>query len=191
MRTTRLVPFLLCALAPGLALAQGNASVKQMATMRVKLAQQIATDPALKKAVAAKNAEGESKQSIEHRDLEWTKNPAYPLRKTLTSSPCAQRLRELIATDPLVVEAILMDERGANVCISRETTDYWQGDEDKWREPFVEGRPAFVDEPAFDASTATYAVQLSVPVSEGPKRIGALTLTLKVRKDAVAPAPGH
>jgi len=52
----------------------------------------------------------------------------------------------------------------------------------------VDENPAFVDEPAFDASSATYAVQLSVPVSDAGKRIGALTLTLKVRKDATAPA---
>jgi len=88
-----------------------------------------------------------------------------------------------------VVEAILMDEKGANVCVSRETSDYWQGDEDKWQKPFVEGKVAFVDEPAFDASSATYAIQLSVPVSEGTHRLGALTLTLKVRKDAAA--AGH
>ena len=43
-----------------------------------------------------------------------------------------------------------------------------------------------MDEPAFDASSATYAIQLSVPVLDGARRIGALTLTLKVRKDAAA-----
>jgi hypothetical protein len=71
------------------------------------------------------------------------------------------------------------------VCVSRETSDYWQGDEDKWKKTFVEGKAVFVDEPAFDQSSATYAVQLSVPVSEQNRRIGALTLTLKVRKEAI------
>jgi hypothetical protein len=152
----------------------------------VKFAEQIAADPDIKKAVAAKNAEGESRQTIEARDREWAANPASPLRKALTASPCANRLRERIKIDALVVEAILMDEKGANVCVSRETSDYWQGDEDKWQKPFVEGKVAFVDEPAFDASSATYAIQLSVPVVEGTHRLGALTLTLKVRKDAAA-----
>jgi hypothetical protein len=182
---------LLAALAPAALLAQAQtpAAVKQMAHARVKLAEQMAADPQLRKAVAAKNAERESDATREARDRDWTHNKASSLRKDLTSSPCAQRLREMIAADPLVVEAILMDERGSNVCVSRETSDYWQGDEDKWKKPFLEGRPAFVDEPAFDQSSATYAVQLSVPVSEGGRRIGALTLTLKVRKDAVL--PGH
>lgn len=187
MRLARPVLVLLTTLAPGVLLAQGATSVKQMAHARVKLAEQVAGDPEIRKAVAAKNAEGESQQTIEARDREWAQNPAAPRRKALTGSRCAARLRELIAADALVVEAILMDEHGANVCVSRETSDYWQGDEEKWKKPFLEGRPAFVDEPAFDASTATYAVQLSVPVSDGGKRIGALTLTLKVRKDAATP----
>ena len=187
MRLARSLPILLTALAPGVALAQGATAVKQMAHARVKLAEQVAGDPEIRKAVAAKNAEGESQQTIEARDREWTQNPAAARRKALTGSPCAVRLRELIGADALVVEGILMDERGANVCVSRETSDYWQGDEDKWKKPFLEGRAAFVDEPAFDASSATYAVQLSVPVSDAGKRIGALTLTLKVRKDAAAP----
>ena len=178
----------LAALAPATLRAQAKVAVKQMALARVKLAEQVAADPELHKAVLAKNAEGESRQTIEVRDREWIRNPNAPLRKALTGSPCAARLREKIAADPLVVEAILMDAQGANVCVSRETSDYWQGDEDKWQKPFVEGRAAFVDEPAFDASTATYAVQLSVPVLDGTKRVGALTLTLKIKKDATAPA---
>jgi hypothetical protein len=178
----------LAALAPATLRAQAAVAVKQMALARVRLAEQIAADPELRKAVLAKNAEGESRQTIEARDHEWMRNPNAPLRKALTGSPCATRLRERIAADSLVVEAILMDAQGANVCVSRETSDYWQGDEDKWQKPFVEGRAAFVDEPAFDASSATYAVQLSVPVLDGTKRVGALTLTLKVKKEATAPA---
>ena len=172
--------------APTLVLAQAATAVKQMAFARVRFAEQIAADAEIKKAVLAKNAEGESRQTIELRDREWSANPTAPLRKALTTSPCANRLREHLKTDPLVVEAILMDDKGANVCVSRETSDYWQGDEDKWQKTFVEGKAPFVDEPAFDASSATYAIQLSVPVSDGGRRIGALTLTLKVRKDAAA-----
>jgi hypothetical protein len=188
MRFPPWIPASLLLLAPAVLLAQTAAAVKQMAYARVKLAERIAADPDIRKAVAAKNGQGETQAAIDTRDREWMQDPASPLRKALTSSPCAVRLRALIAPDPLVVEAILMDERGANVCVSRETSDYWQGDEDKWQKTFVEGKPAFVDEPAFDQSSATYAVQLSVPVSEGTRRIGALTLTLKVRKDAAGPA---
>jgi hypothetical protein len=160
--------------------------VKQVAYARVALARAIASHPEIRKAVAARNT-GESMAAIERRDHGWSSTP--PLRSRFTTGPCADRLRAMTRDDPLVVEVILMDERGANVCLSRETSDYWQGDEAKWRKPFVDGQDPFVDEPALDASSGAYAVQLGVPVAEGGRRIGALTLTLKVRRDALV--PGH
>jgi hypothetical protein len=97
-------------------------------------------------------------------------------------------VRELVKDDPLVVEAFVMNDRGTLVCSMAETTDYWQGDEAKWQKTFVEGREAFVEEPAFDVSSGKYAIQVSVPVAEAGKRIGAVTLTLKLtRQDATAP----
>jgi hypothetical protein len=39
-----------------------------------------------------------------------------------------------------------------------------------------------VDEPALDASTGVYAIQVSVPIAEGSRRVGAVTLTLKLRR---------
>jgi len=188
MRTTptAILVAILASPAPSAAQTPAAATVKQAGYARVALAHALASHPEIRKAVAAKNAEGESKPAIERKDREWNASPG--LRRALTTGPCADRLREMTRDDALVVEAILMDEHGANVCLSRETSDYWQGDEAKWQKTFVEAHDPFVDEPAFDASTATYAVQLSVPVVEGSRRIGALTLTLRVRKDAVAPA---
>ena len=163
--------------------------VKQVASARVGLAQTMARDAELVAAVGAKNAEKEPLEAVQKKDKEWTSRPDSPLRKALVGSPCAQRLRQLIAPDSMVIEAILMDNQGANVCVSRETSDYWQGDEPKWQKTFRVGQEVFVDEPAYDESAHSYAVQLSVPVSEGGLRTGALTLTLKVRKEDVPAAP--
>jgi hypothetical protein len=94
----------------------------------------------------------------------------------------------MVKDDPLVVEAFVMNDRGTLVCSMGETSDYWQGDEAKWQRTFVDGKDAFVEEPAFDASTGKYAIQLSVPVAEGAKRVGAVTLTLKLnRQEAAVP----
>ncbi len=157
--------------------------VKETASARIALARRIASDPEIVRDVAAKNAENETMAEVQRKDKEWMAQPAYPLKAKQLKSPCADRLRALIADDKLVVEAILMDHQGANVCISSETTDYWQGDELKWQKPFAEKLDVFVDEPAFDQSSGVYAVQLSVPVLRDGQRIGALCLTLKVRKD--------
>jgi hypothetical protein len=182
---TAVLVALLASPKPSTAQAPTTAAVKQAAYARVALARAIASHPEVRTAVAARNAQGESQQAIERKDREWGATPG--LRRALTAGPCAERLREMTRSDALVVEVILMDERGANVCLSRETSDYWQGDEAKWQKTFVEGHDPFVDEPALDASSATYAVQLSVPVTEGARRIGALTLTLKVQKGALDP----
>jgi hypothetical protein len=169
-------------LAAPAARAQAPEYVRQTAVARVARAQEIAADPQLIKAVLAKNATGESLDEVRRKDKQWVDDLQYPLRKTMTTSACAQRLRELTGNDPFIVEVILMDAQGANVCVSRETSDYWQGDEAKFQKSFGADKQAFVDDPAFDASTGTHAIQLTVIVFDGKPKIGALTLTLKVRK---------
>ena len=93
------------------------------------------------------------------------------------------RLRESVMP---VIEAFAMDDRGALVCSTVETSDYWQGDEMKWVRTFQQGREVFVDEPALDASAGVYAVQLSVPMTDGTRRVGAVTFTLKLRRNQLA-----
>jgi len=103
----------------------------------------------------------------------------------LTSGPCADRLRKLVGDDKLVVEAFLMDERGGLVCATVETSDYWQGDEAKWQKTYRDGAAVFVDEPALDASTGAFAVQMSRLVSDHGGKVGALTLTLKIPRSTL------
>jgi hypothetical protein len=162
------------------ALAQTEEQVRQIAQARVSMAHAIASDAELLRAVLAKNAERETEEQLRTRDRQWTTNLADPLRRALTQSRCAERLRELVKDEPLVAEVILMDDHGANVCVSKATSDYWQGDEAKWEKTFREGLDPFVDAPAFDPSSGVFAVQLSVPVRKEGARVGALTLTLKI-----------
>jgi hypothetical protein len=161
-------------------LAQAN--LREMAATRIPLVRAISADPVVIAALRAKNASGESFQEIRHKDAEWSQNPQAPLRKELTGNGCAMRLRELTKSDPAVVEVILMDRNGANVCLSRETSDYWQGDEEKFQKPYQEGHDIFMGEAAFDQSTGVYALQLSALVWDGDTKAGALTLSLRVRR---------
>ena len=171
-------------LAAALALAQSGTpaavQARETAYARMPLVDRIAADPELLKAIVAKNLAIESPADIRRMDDEWRKNPRYALRKSLTTGACADRLRRLVQDDKLVVEAFLMDERGGLVCSTVETSDYWQGDEPKWQRTYRDGAQVFVDEPAMDPSTGTFAVQVSRIVTEGKKKVGALTVTLKV-----------
>jgi hypothetical protein len=156
------------------------ARVRQTAYARMELAGGVAHHARINGFVQAKNDQQESPADVQKRDTRWKSGGEADLRKETTTGPCAERLRALTKSDPFVLEAFLMDAQGALVCSTHETSDYWQGDEAKWQKPVKEGLEAFVDEPAFDESTQSYALQLSVPVQRGSARIGALTFTLKV-----------
>jgi hypothetical protein len=161
----------------------GARVVKETAYARVSLAQAIARDPAIVDAVKVKNKGGETMEQIRRKDAYWIANAHDPLRQEIVKAPCSARVKALVKDDAVVVEAFVMDNQGALVCSINETSDYWQGDEAKWQETYQKGKETFVDEPAFDASTGTYAIQVSVPVFEAPgQRIGAVTLTLKLRR---------
>jgi len=161
-------------------LAQAN--LRELAAARIPLVRAISGDPAVMAALRAKNASGESFQDIRRKDAEWSQNPQAPLRKELAGNACAGRLRELTKNDPTVVEVILMDRNGANVCVSRETSDYWQGDEEKFQKTYQEGRDIFLGEAAFDQSAGVYALQLNALVRDGDAKAGALTLSLRVKR---------
>jgi hypothetical protein len=157
----------------------GGALVKQTAQARVPLALSLARDGALLKAVQANNAAGDDLAAVKRKDLAWPSDSKF--REEVIARPCSARLRELVAEDSLVVEAFVMDSHGGLACTTAATSDYWQGDEAKWIKTVQDGLPVFVDEPAMDESTHVYAIQLSVPMAEGERRIGAVTVTLKLR----------
>jgi hypothetical protein len=157
------------------------AQVKETAYARVSRAQAVARDPAIRDAVIASNAVVETPEQIKRRDAAWIANPHDPLRQVIVRAPCSGRVHELVKDDAVVVEAFVMNDRGTLVCSINETSDYWQGDEAKWQKTFVDGHDPFVEDPAFDVSTGTYAIQVSVPLEDKGKRIGAVTLTLKLR----------
>ncbi len=72
-------------------------------------------------------------------------------------------------------EIFVTDSNGLNVGQSDVTSDYWQGDEDKWQVPVATGRP-HVSDIEFDESTQTYQSQLSVPIHDGDRIIGVITV---------------
>ena len=163
-----------------------TAHFKQAAYARVPRAHAIARDAQIVAFVTAKNARPETSEEIRRKDAEWVAQPDHPLRRTLTRGECADRLRALTTDDTMIVEALLMDGKGALVCATAVPSDYWQGDEPKWQRTFQDGRDPFVDELGLDASSNEYAVQLSVPLLRDSERVGALTLTLKVPRELAA-----
>jgi hypothetical protein len=135
-------------------------------------------------AVKAQNAKGISLDSIKERDEKW-KNTAGidDFMKTLMDSGCGPNLRRIQNENPYFAEVFVMDNQGANVCQTDKTSDYWQGDEAKFQKSFNGGNGAiFVDKVEFDDSTQSYISQVSVPVMDGGKAIGAITFGIDIDK---------
>ena len=101
------------------------------------------------------------------------------------SRPLSTFLREKAeASNGLIRELFVTDTKGLLVGANRITSDYWQGDEDKWLRPFRDGASAHVSEVAKDESTQTYLVHVSFPIVEpGASRpAGVLTVGINVEK---------
>jgi hypothetical protein len=78
-------------------------------------------------------------------------------------------------------EAFLTDKKGANVAAYPATSDYWQGDEEKFTASFNDGRgKIFIGAVEYDESSNTHAAQVSVPVVDKGKAIGVLIVGVTV-----------
>jgi hypothetical protein len=102
-------------------------------------------------------------------------------------NPCARYLRHLQneqgSEKNLYAEIFVTDKQGCIVAESEMTSDFWQGDEDKFVKAFADGKGAiFVDESGYDRSTQTHLIQVSLPVLEPSTRkaIGVMTIGLNI-----------
>lgn len=137
---------------------------------------------------------GEDK--IKALDAQWVKErelEVQPMISAALSNPLSSYLMMVQAhSNGLIAETFVMDNKGLNVGQSDISSDYWQGDEDKWQKTFLEAPDTvFIDEPEFDEDKKIWVVQTSLALSDPQtgKNIGAavfdINLTeLKRRRDA-------
>ena len=142
------------------------------------------SDAAVVAAVKSQNAKGSSLGDIQAIDKKWQATAGVAdFMKPLMASACAKRLNAIMDENPAIVEAFAMDNQGANVCMTNKTSDYWQGDEAKFKKSFAGGAGAvFVDDVEFDDSAQAYVTQVSVPVKDGGAVVGAMTFGVDVDK---------
>lgn len=151
---------------------------------RVEVVKSWGTDPLIIEAVKAGNKETKTLNYIKQMDKKWIESATKStpeieeLIQKILKNKYSDYLREFKKKSPEYAEIFVMDNQGANVAMSDKTSDYWQGDEDKFVRSFAGGAgKIFVDKPKFDASSKAFTVQVSVPVidPETKKAIGAIT----------------
>ena len=144
----------------------------------------VGTDPVIVKAVKEENAKGKTLDAIKGKDKKWKATAGIAdYMQALMDSECGKHIAGIQNSAPYYAEVFVMDNQGANVAMTDKTSDYWQGDEAKFKKSFNGGSGAvFVDEVEFDDSTQAYLVQVSVPVKDGGSVIGAITFGIDVDK---------
>ena len=146
-------------------------------------------NPSIVDAIKAQNNKhaGLTPTEIEGLDQQWrseTGAASQPLIEQVLNSALSQHLSGLKADQQgLVTEIFVMDNKGLNVGQSDVTSDYWQGDEAKWKKTYLAGPDAvFVDEIEQDESTQQFQSQLSMAVTDpaSGEVIGAITVGVNV-----------
>jgi hypothetical protein len=150
----------------------------------VKLA---ANAPEVIAAVQEQNAAnaGITPNQIEALDRQWRaeqKVKGGPLSNAKMFNPTSEFLKGFkTATNGPIVEIFIMDNKGLNVAQTDPTSDYMQGDEDKWQKTFGAGPwITFIDKPEEEDGKKT--VQVSTTLVDNDVAIGAMTVTLDLAK---------
>ena len=139
-------------------------------------------DATIVAAVKAQNAQGITMDQIKKLDEEWIatkkagQKPALMVEKM--NNDCAKYLNGLKAKNAYITEIFVTDNQGGNVCQTDPTSDYWQGDEAKFTKVF-NGAPIASDVEVDDGINVS---QASVPVVDGGKHIGTITIGINVDK---------
>ena len=140
------------------------------------------TDPVIIKAVNAENAKGKTLDQVKEFDKKWRETPGIAdFMKEYMGSECGKYIQNIQKSKAYFAEIFVMDKLGANVAMTDKTSDYWQGDEDKFIKSFNGGKGGIhISDVEFDDSTQAYLVQVSIPVKDGTRVIGAITFGIDV-----------
>lgn len=180
-----------CAVASFVLMASSASADNHEAAVRAHLAE-ISTwlgDGIVIQAVNAQNDEHASlsQADIDRLDKQWraeSKASDRPLIAATLAKPLSQYLKKIKAeSQGLYSEVFVMDNKGLNVGQSDPTSDYWQGDEGKWKKTFLAGAGAvFIDEVEHDESAQTFQSQVSLSIIDPQTNIviGAVTVGLDV-----------
>jgi hypothetical protein len=160
----------------------------------VKEIQTIAAMKDVVKAVRIGNSKLSSKDAILELDAHWIKTQGkLPEAQEILQSRISMLLALEMNKKIYFKEAILTGNQGEILAMNVVTTDYWQGDEEKFLEVFDNNVPSrkpdsYISRARWDDSTKTMIAQVSVPVYDGDLIIGTLTVGVDLKR---VPHPNH
>jgi len=159
-----------------------EAELEELLRVKVRTVQHMALNPLLVRAVRQQNSLRLSQELIARRDKAWSATKEMtPFKLSLQTSPAGRFLKDQVQRNSSFNEAFLTDDQGANVATYPDTSDYFQGDEEKWSASFNRGDGQIVIGPLeLDESTNTEAAQVSAPVLDRGNTIGVLIFGVNI-----------
>lgn len=180
---TFFIPFLFITL-----LGYASADIDNSKALRQLANEKIAAwsnDPIVISAINAQNKKHAalSQGEIDTLDKQWrseTKSSNRPLIASILSKNLSKYLSKIKSENQgLYTEIFVMDNKGLNVGQSDVTSDYWQGDEAKWKDTYNAGPGAVhVGKVKKDESTQLIQSQVSISITDPSTNsvIGAITV---------------
>jgi hypothetical protein len=100
------------------------------------------------------------------------------------TNACAKEIKDVTKKNNAILEAFVMDNQGAVVGENNLTSDYWQGDEAKWKNSYNSAKGGLdVGKAKFDKSANTTLQQVSLPIiNKDGKVVGAVTYGIDINK---------
>jgi hypothetical protein len=145
---------------------------------KIRSVQHMALNPTVIRAARGQNLEQLSLEEIKARDEEWKGTESLThFKRALQENSAGRFLKRMVGLNKSFNEAFLTDNQGANIAAYPATSDYWQGDEEKWSGSFNGGNGRiFLGPLEYDESTRIYAVQISAPLHDRGETIGVLVV---------------
>lgn len=131
----------------------------------------IASDSAVLTAVRNSNQrygranDAEIQAQLEEQDAIWNTPRGQVLAEQMLAGSASQALRRLLTLDPDFLRITVTDRHGGTVAASHKTLDYYQADEQYWKNIFVTGRGAVsLTDVLYDDATQHQYIGVGVPV---------------------------
>jgi len=123
--------------------------------------------------VKTQNDKHVSLDEIKSIDEQWQNaEDELPIHAEKMGNACAKEIVRLVKELKVVGECFVMDNQGANVGQNALTSDYWQGDEGKWKNSFNEGKGGVVvEERKYDKSSDTVDQKVALPILDAEGKV--------------------
>jgi len=147
----------------------------------------LARVPDIREEAAAGSRKPFDPEAVRQIDREWQQTHAAPASvRGLFDTRASAFLVDVSQQEPIYRELLLTDRQGRLVAASRTTSNYYQAEEDWWRDAFgggVGGRLTVTDV-RWDESARVYALQIIAPVADpsGSDLVGILKIVADVRE---------